>query len=222
MSTAEQKSRATSTAEQKNRATYTAEQKSRVTTFTEQKSRAMTSAPLVQKKTPEGTTRARNQAASPQEQEKCFQNPYTIPVDSDVASAWLDKTGHSLPNPLTRSQVMLTTDLCLVASICKRTSKLIGIFDHHYLFDCKQVCEPNWRGQSRLYFLRRLASFNICKKLLHMLYQTVVVSALFYVAVCWGGSIKKKDSSCLDKLMRKTGSIVGTELDSLPSVAEKR
>ncbi|KAK3525722.1 hypothetical protein QTP70_006741 [Hemibagrus guttatus] len=35
------------------------------------------------------------------------------------------------------------------------------------------------RGQSRLYFLRRLASFNICRKLLQMFYQTVVASALF-------------------------------------------
>ncbi|KAK3550795.1 hypothetical protein QTP70_005463 [Hemibagrus guttatus] len=39
------------------------------------------------------------------------------------------------------------------------------------------------RGQSRLYFLIRLASFNICKKML-MFYQTVVASALFYEAVC--------------------------------------
>ncbi|KAI3359889.1 hypothetical protein L3Q82_014241 [Scortum barcoo] len=34
------------------------------------------------------------------------------------------------------------------------------------------------KGQSRLYFLRRLASFNICKKLLQIFYQSVVASAL--------------------------------------------
>ncbi|XP_051278345.1 uncharacterized protein LOC127375945 [Dicentrarchus labrax] len=78
------------------------------------------------------------------------------------------------------------------------------------------------RGQSRLYFLRRLASFNICKKLLQIFYQTVVASALFYTAVCWGGSIKKKDASRLDKLVRKAGSVLGTELDRLTSVAERR
>ncbi|KAK3541751.1 hypothetical protein QTP86_002393 [Hemibagrus guttatus] len=71
------------------------------------------------------------------------------------------------------------------------------------------------RGQSRLYFLRRPASFNICKKLMQMFYQTVVASALFCVAVCWGGSIKKKDASHLDKLVKKVGSILGSELDSL-------
>ncbi|KAK3537287.1 hypothetical protein QTP70_006980 [Hemibagrus guttatus] len=77
-------------------------------------------------------------------------------------------------------------------------------------------------GQRWLYFLRRLASFNICKKMLQMFYQTVVASALFYAAVCWGGSIKKKDASRLDKLVRKAGSIVGSELDSLTSVVERQ
>ncbi|KAI3360684.1 hypothetical protein L3Q82_002554 [Scortum barcoo] len=33
------------------------------------------------------------------------------------------------------------------------------------------------KGQSRLYFLRRLASFNICKKMLQIFYQSVVASA---------------------------------------------
>ncbi|KAK3520839.1 hypothetical protein QTP70_034039 [Hemibagrus guttatus] len=35
--------------------------------------------------------------------------------------------------------------------------------------------------------------------MLQMFYETVVVSALFYAAVFWGGSIKKRDASCLDK-----------------------
>ncbi|KAI5104912.1 hypothetical protein C0J45_4584 [Silurus meridionalis] len=76
-------------------------------------------------------------------------------------------------------------------------------------------------AQSRLYFLRRLASFNICKKLLQMFYQSIVVKALFYVAVCWGGSIKNKDGSRLDKLVKKESLVVGAELDGLTSVAER-
>ncbi|KAI4884378.1 hypothetical protein NFI96_000288 [Prochilodus magdalenae] len=57
------------------------------------------------------------------------------------------------------------------------------------------------KGQSRLYFLRRLGSFNICRKLLQMFYQTVVSSCLLYAVVCWGGSIKKRDEMRLDKLV---------------------
>src|SRR4029434_10645759 len=61
--------------------------------------------------------------------------------------------------------------------------------------------------QSRLYFLRRLRSFNVCNKLL-----------LFYAEVCWGGSIKKRDAGRLDRLVRKAGAVVGTELDCLTTV----
>ncbi|KAI4886690.1 hypothetical protein NFI96_004203 [Prochilodus magdalenae] len=78
------------------------------------------------------------------------------------------------------------------------------------------------KGQSRLYFLRRLGSFNICRKLLQMFYQTVVSSCLFYAVVCWGGSIKKRDEMRLDKLVRRAGSVVGVELDSVVKVAERR
>ena len=76
------------------------------------------------------------------------------------------------------------------------------------------------KTQSRLYFLRRLRSFNICSKLLWMFYQSVVTSVLFYTVVCWGGSISKKDTSRLDKLIRQAGSVVGMKLDSLVMVAE--
>lgn len=48
------------------------------------------------------------------------------------------------------------------------------------------------KSQTRMYFLRRLASFNICTKLLNMFYQTVIASALMYAVVCWCSTSKKK------------------------------
>ena len=78
------------------------------------------------------------------------------------------------------------------------------------------------KAQSRLYFLRRLGSFNICKKLLQMFYQSVVASVLFYAVVCWGGSSRRRDAGRMDRLVRSAGSVVGTELDSLVTVAERR
>ncbi|XP_060770815.1 uncharacterized protein LOC132881852 [Neoarius graeffei] len=77
-------------------------------------------------------------------------------------------------------------------------------------------------GESRLYFLRRLGSFRICRKLLLMFYQSVVASVLFCAVVSWGGSIKKRDTGWLDRLVRNAGSVLGTELESLTSVAERR
>ncbi|XP_073668918.1 uncharacterized protein [Paramisgurnus dabryanus] len=78
------------------------------------------------------------------------------------------------------------------------------------------------RGQSRLYFLRRLRSFNICSKLLRMFYQSVISSVMFYAVVCWGGSIKKKDAKRLNRLVQKAGAVVGIQLESLTAIAEKR
>lgn len=78
------------------------------------------------------------------------------------------------------------------------------------------------KGQSRLYFLRKLGSFDICRKLLQMFYlQSVVASVLFYAVVCWGGSSKKRDAARLDRL-RKVGSVVRAELDSLVMVTERK
>ncbi len=40
------------------------------------------------------------------------------------------------------------------------------------------------KGQTRLYFLRRLKSFNICRTMLKMFYESVVASAIFLAVVC--------------------------------------
>ncbi|KAL7834608.1 hypothetical protein SRHO_G00288550, partial [Serrasalmus rhombeus] len=74
------------------------------------------------------------------------------------------------------------------------------------------------KGQSRLYFLRRLRSFNICRKIRPWL------SAVFFfnTVVCWRGSIKRREEIRLDKLVRQSGSVVSAELDSVVKVAERR
>ena len=77
------------------------------------------------------------------------------------------------------------------------------------------------KGQSRLFFLRRLRSLDICRKMLQMFYQSVVASVLFYAAVCWGGSIKHKDARRLDKLVKRAGTVIGVMLDSLEDVVER-
>ena len=66
------------------------------------------------------------------------------------------------------------------------------VANHRYLgvqldseLDWKSHMEAVYRkGQGRVYFLRRLRSFNICEPLLH----SVVASALFFAVACWGGS----------------------------------
>lgn len=78
------------------------------------------------------------------------------------------------------------------------------------------------KGQSRLYFLRRLRSFNISRHLLCSVYQTVVASALFFAAVCWGEGARLGDRNRVNKLVKKAGSVVGIEFDTAQQVAEWR
>uniref|UniRef100_A0A3Q1JNA6 C-type lectin domain-containing protein n=1 Tax=Anabas testudineus TaxID=64144 RepID=A0A3Q1JNA6_ANATE len=39
--------------------------------------------------------------------------------------------------------------------------------------------------------------------------QSVEASAIFFAAVCWGGSIRSRDNNKLNKLIRKAGSVLG-------------
>lgn len=68
--------------------------------------------------------------------------------------------------------------------------------------------------QSRLYFLRRLASFNVCKKMLQIFFnQSVVASALLFGKECFflGGGVKHRGLQRLNKLIKKASSVTGTE-----------
>ncbi|KAK0134631.1 RNA-directed DNA polymerase from mobile element jockey [Merluccius polli] len=78
------------------------------------------------------------------------------------------------------------------------------------------------KGMSRLYFLRKLRSFNVCSKMLEIFYQSVVASAIFFAAVCWGSSIRASDTNRLDKIIKKAGSVLGLRLESFESVVERR
>ncbi|KAI4899206.1 hypothetical protein NFI96_030735, partial [Prochilodus magdalenae] len=51
---------------------------------------------------------------------------------------------------------------------------------------------------------------------------SVVSSVLFYAVVCWGGRISRRDAGRLDRLVRKAGSVLGIELESLTPLAERR
>ena len=76
------------------------------------------------------------------------------------------------------------------------------------------------RGQSRLFFLRRLRSFN--SDMICMFYHTIIESALFYAVVCWGSCTTDKNCRRMDKLVKKASSVVGRRLDPLSAVVEQR
>lgn len=78
------------------------------------------------------------------------------------------------------------------------------------------------KGQSSMFFLSRLRSFGVCSGLLKTFYQSMVASALFFAVVCWWGGVKTGEVNRLNKFVRKARSVVGLDLDSLETVAERR
>lgn len=82
-------------------------------------------------------------------------------------------------------------------------------------------CEALYKkGQSRLYFLRRLRSFNVCRTMLQMFYHLLVASVIFYAVVCWGSRVKTANANRLSKLIRKAGSVL--EVEPLVEVSQRR
>ncbi|TWW56097.1 Homeodomain-interacting protein kinase 1 [Takifugu flavidus] len=72
-----------------------------------------------------------------------------------------------------------------------QTYKYLGLWLDNRLDWTSNTRQLYKKTQSRMYFLRRLRSFNICRKLLWMFYQSVVASILSYAVVCWGGECDK-------------------------------
>ncbi|KAI4900366.1 hypothetical protein NFI96_031824 [Prochilodus magdalenae] len=78
------------------------------------------------------------------------------------------------------------------------------------------------KGQSRLYLLRRLRSCGVQGALLRTFFHTVVASAIFYGVVCWGSSISTADRKRLDQLLKRAGSVLGSPLDPVQVVGDRR
>ena len=75
--------------------------------------------------------------------------------------------------------------------------------------------------ESTLYFLRKLRSFNVCRNKLRVFWQSVMASAILFEVICRGSSIRARDSKKLNKMM-KAGSVLGTALEPLELVVERR
>lgn len=78
------------------------------------------------------------------------------------------------------------------------------------------------KAQSRLFFLRKLRSFDLGRPILNTFYHGIVASVLFYCVVCWGGNMALEDRNKLNKLIKKAGSITGMCLSTVEHILEER
>uniref|UniRef100_UPI0037E9A3F2 tumor necrosis factor receptor superfamily member 4 n=1 Tax=Semicossyphus pulcher TaxID=241346 RepID=UPI0037E9A3F2 len=68
--------------------------------------------------------------------------------------------------------------------------KCLGVYLDNKLDRAKNTDAVYKKGLSRIYFLRRLRSCNICRTLLRMFYESVVASAILFAVVCRGSRLR--------------------------------
>ncbi|KAI3366512.1 hypothetical protein L3Q82_000642 [Scortum barcoo] len=103
-----------------------------------------------------------------------------------------------------------------------RTYKYLGVHLNNKLDWTDNTDSLYKRGQSRLYMLRRLGSFGVCRPLLRTFYETVVASVVSYAVVCWGGGCSERDKKRLNRLIKRASSVCGCPLDSIEVMGERR
>ncbi|KAI3364710.1 hypothetical protein L3Q82_011478 [Scortum barcoo] len=103
-----------------------------------------------------------------------------------------------------------------------RTYKYLGVHLNNKLDWTDNTDSLYKKGQSRLYMLRRLGSFGVCRPLLRTFYETVVASVVSYAVVCWGGGCSERDKKRLNRLIKRASSVCGCPLDSIEVMGERR
>ena len=96
-------------------------------------------------------------------------------------------TGRDGSEPLTQEE---TTNTCFLkegGGGDDDAYKFLGLLNNK-LGSSKNAEAFYRKGQSSLFFLRRLRSFNVDARLLPMFYHSVVASVIFSAAVCLGGT----------------------------------
>ena len=73
----------------------------------------------------------------------------------------------------------------------------------------------------RLYFLRKLRSFDLNPKILKLSYCAVIESLIAFGISCWGESITDGDKNIINKIIHKAEKIVNDDLRSVDDIYSK-
>ena len=78
------------------------------------------------------------------------------------------------------------------------------------------------RAHQRLYFLRQLKKFGLCKDILLQFYRCVIESVLTFSICTWYGSATQQAKTKLERIVCASSRIIGCDLPSLDSLYTKR
>ena len=80
-------------------------------------------------------------------------------------------------------------------------------FSHHIKTTCSKL-------NQRLYFLRKLRSFNVDKTLLKLFYTSILQSVFTFCIVAFGGNITDKDKTKIQRVIKRASKISSFNFDS--------
>ena len=73
----------------------------------------------------------------------------------------------------------------------------------------------------RLFFLRKLNSFSLDKKILSIFYSSVLESILTFCLTCWGGNCTEGDKIKFDRIIRKASKLTNNNFLNTNELFEK-
>ncbi|KAI4894872.1 hypothetical protein NFI96_019185 [Prochilodus magdalenae] len=111
---------------------------------------------------------------------------------------------------------------CFRVESIHRSCKYLGVHLNNKLDWTDNTPALYKKGQSRLHLLRRLRSFGVQGALLRTFYDVVLASAIFYGVVCWSSSISNADRKRLNRIIKKSSSVLGCHLDPVEVVGDER
>ena len=95
------------------------------------------------------------------------------------------------------------------------------------VFDCNLNWNANTeavvkKGQQRIYFLRKLRSFSVDRKILCLFYQSYIESVLSFAFICWYHNLSVKNRNELQRIVKICSKIIGEKQRDLTSFCEKQ
>ena len=76
------------------------------------------------------------------------------------------------------------------------------------------------KGNQRLYFLRKLRSFNVKSETLALFYQSVIQSVMCFSSVAWFNSLTEKNKSKLTRVVSQASKIIGIPVQHLDDIVQ--
>ena len=78
------------------------------------------------------------------------------------------------------------------------------------------------KSNQRLFFMRKLKSFGVGRRLLELFYRAIVESVLMYNCLCFFNSLTEHDKGKLRKVTKQAGKLIGCPVTDLQTLFEKR